>query len=205
MNARHIDPGDFLPLTPAVFHVLLALGDGERDGGVPCRDLSRPNPALWPVPRERPDAARHLDVGRPRMQTSSDPRLRARDNDVALRDEEVVKHRADDGPTCESKQVQRPKFIPSLAWRVRPFASCLGTMTLRRPARPCRQPSRPANRSSLRRDPSAYRSIVVRRVRRVAGIDHLHLAEPVLRGDGGCAPVLSRSQHPQLNLCSRLR
>ncbi len=26
------DPGDFLPLTPAVFHVLLALADGERHG-----------------------------------------------------------------------------------------------------------------------------------------------------------------------------
>jgi DNA-binding PadR family transcriptional regulator len=25
-------PGDFLPLTPAVFHVLLALADGERHG-----------------------------------------------------------------------------------------------------------------------------------------------------------------------------
>jgi multidrug efflux pump subunit AcrB len=49
---------------------------------------------------------------------------------------------------------------------------------------------RPANRCSLRRDSPAHRSILVRRVRRVPGIDHLHLTESVLRGDGGCAPVL---------------
>jgi DNA-binding PadR family transcriptional regulator len=32
MSKDAIDPGDFLPLTPAVFHVLLALADGERHG-----------------------------------------------------------------------------------------------------------------------------------------------------------------------------
>lgn len=33
MTARSTgDPGAFLPLTPAVFHILLALADGERHG-----------------------------------------------------------------------------------------------------------------------------------------------------------------------------
>lgn len=29
---RPADPADYLPLTPALFHVLLALGDGEKHG-----------------------------------------------------------------------------------------------------------------------------------------------------------------------------
>jgi len=32
MATTRIDPKDMLPLTPAVFHVLLALADGERHG-----------------------------------------------------------------------------------------------------------------------------------------------------------------------------
>jgi DNA-binding PadR family transcriptional regulator len=32
MAKTQIDPEDFLPLTPAVFHVLLAISDGERHG-----------------------------------------------------------------------------------------------------------------------------------------------------------------------------
>ena len=32
MATTQIDPDDLLPLTPAVFHVLLALADGERHG-----------------------------------------------------------------------------------------------------------------------------------------------------------------------------
>ena len=32
MAAINTNPDDFLPLTPAVFHVLLALADGERHG-----------------------------------------------------------------------------------------------------------------------------------------------------------------------------
>ena len=32
MAARSLDPEQLLPLTPAVFHILLALGDGERHG-----------------------------------------------------------------------------------------------------------------------------------------------------------------------------
>ena len=32
MKTIEIDPEDYLPLTPAVFHVLLALADGERHG-----------------------------------------------------------------------------------------------------------------------------------------------------------------------------
>lgn len=32
MATTQLDPEDFLPLTPAVFHVLLALADGERHG-----------------------------------------------------------------------------------------------------------------------------------------------------------------------------
>jgi DNA-binding PadR family transcriptional regulator len=32
MAKTQIDPEDFLPLTPAVFHVLLAIADGERHG-----------------------------------------------------------------------------------------------------------------------------------------------------------------------------
>ena len=32
MNRSTVDPESFLPLTPAVFHVLLALVDGERHG-----------------------------------------------------------------------------------------------------------------------------------------------------------------------------
>ena len=32
MATRKIDPEEMLPLTPAVFHILLALADGERHG-----------------------------------------------------------------------------------------------------------------------------------------------------------------------------
>src|SRR5271156_2167459 len=32
MRTMDIDPEDMLPLTPAVFHILLALTDGERHG-----------------------------------------------------------------------------------------------------------------------------------------------------------------------------
>ena len=32
MATKQIDPEDFLPLTPAVFHVLLAIAGGERHG-----------------------------------------------------------------------------------------------------------------------------------------------------------------------------
>ena len=32
MAATHTEPGEMAPLTPAVFHVLLALADGERHG-----------------------------------------------------------------------------------------------------------------------------------------------------------------------------
>jgi DNA-binding PadR family transcriptional regulator len=32
MATAHTDPGELPPLTPAVFHVLLALADGERHG-----------------------------------------------------------------------------------------------------------------------------------------------------------------------------
>jgi len=32
MSVRPLEPESFLPLTPAVFHILLALADGERHG-----------------------------------------------------------------------------------------------------------------------------------------------------------------------------
>jgi len=32
MSARPLEPESLLPLTPAVFHILLALTDGERHG-----------------------------------------------------------------------------------------------------------------------------------------------------------------------------
>src|SRR5882672_6142716 len=32
MNARRLEPEGLLPLTPAVFHILLALAEGERHG-----------------------------------------------------------------------------------------------------------------------------------------------------------------------------
>lgn len=32
MSEKHTDPEDLLPLTPAVFHILLVLADGERHG-----------------------------------------------------------------------------------------------------------------------------------------------------------------------------
>ncbi|MCI0534068.1 MAG: PadR family transcriptional regulator [Verrucomicrobiales bacterium] len=41
MAARSLDPEQLLPLTPAVFHILLALGDGERHGYAIMREVSR--------------------------------------------------------------------------------------------------------------------------------------------------------------------
>jgi DNA-binding PadR family transcriptional regulator len=38
--ARTSDPGDLLPLTPAVFHILLALMSGERHGYAIMREVS---------------------------------------------------------------------------------------------------------------------------------------------------------------------
>lgn len=40
MSARPIDPEKLLPLTPAVFHILLALADGERHGYAIMRDVA---------------------------------------------------------------------------------------------------------------------------------------------------------------------
>jgi DNA-binding PadR family transcriptional regulator len=40
MAQTRIDPEDLLPLTPAVFHVLLALADGERHGYAIMQEVS---------------------------------------------------------------------------------------------------------------------------------------------------------------------
>src|SRR6266704_720920 len=40
MATTRIDPEDLLPLTPAVFHVLLALADGERHGYAIMREVA---------------------------------------------------------------------------------------------------------------------------------------------------------------------
>ncbi len=40
MKTLDIDPEDFLPLTPAVFHILLALADGERHGYAIMQDVA---------------------------------------------------------------------------------------------------------------------------------------------------------------------
>jgi DNA-binding PadR family transcriptional regulator len=39
MAARSLEPEDLLPLTPAVFHILLALADGERHGYAVMREV----------------------------------------------------------------------------------------------------------------------------------------------------------------------
>jgi DNA-binding PadR family transcriptional regulator len=40
MATTQIDPEEFLPLTPAVFHVLLALAEGERHGYAIMREVA---------------------------------------------------------------------------------------------------------------------------------------------------------------------
>jgi DNA-binding PadR family transcriptional regulator len=40
MVKKQVEPEDFLPLTPAVFHVLLALADGERHGYAIMREVA---------------------------------------------------------------------------------------------------------------------------------------------------------------------
>jgi DNA-binding PadR family transcriptional regulator len=40
MTATQTDPDQFLPLTPAVFHLLLALADGERHGYAIMREVA---------------------------------------------------------------------------------------------------------------------------------------------------------------------
>ena len=40
MSAKPLDPEKMLPLTPAVFHILLALADGERHGYAIMRDVA---------------------------------------------------------------------------------------------------------------------------------------------------------------------
>ena len=39
MAARSLEPEEMLPLTPAVFHILLALADGERHGYAVMREV----------------------------------------------------------------------------------------------------------------------------------------------------------------------
>lgn len=39
MSTRSLDPEKMLPLTPAVFHILLALADGERHGYAIMREV----------------------------------------------------------------------------------------------------------------------------------------------------------------------
>jgi DNA-binding PadR family transcriptional regulator len=41
MDAPNQNPEDLLPLTPAVFHILLALSDGERHGYAIMREVER--------------------------------------------------------------------------------------------------------------------------------------------------------------------
>ncbi len=41
MTRRHFDPDLFLPLTPAMFHVLVALADGEKHGYAILKDIAR--------------------------------------------------------------------------------------------------------------------------------------------------------------------
>jgi DNA-binding PadR family transcriptional regulator len=40
MSAKPVDPEKMLPLTPAVFHILLALADGERHGYAIMREVA---------------------------------------------------------------------------------------------------------------------------------------------------------------------
>jgi DNA-binding PadR family transcriptional regulator len=40
MSTRSLDPEKMLPLTPAVFHILLALADGERHGYAIMREVA---------------------------------------------------------------------------------------------------------------------------------------------------------------------
>ena len=41
MRHRPFDPAPFLPLTPPMFHVLVALADGEKHGYAILKDVSR--------------------------------------------------------------------------------------------------------------------------------------------------------------------
>src|SRR5438034_10786505 len=41
MATTRIDPEDLLPLTPALFHVLLALADGEKHGYAILKEVAR--------------------------------------------------------------------------------------------------------------------------------------------------------------------
>lgn len=41
MSARRLEPEGLLPLTPAVFHILLALVDGERHGYAIMREVAQ--------------------------------------------------------------------------------------------------------------------------------------------------------------------
>jgi DNA-binding PadR family transcriptional regulator len=41
MTRRHFDPSAFLPLSPAMFHVLVALADGEKHGYAILKEVSR--------------------------------------------------------------------------------------------------------------------------------------------------------------------
>src|SRR5512146_547738 len=41
MTRRHFDPAPYLPLSPAMFHVLVALADGEKHGYAILKDISR--------------------------------------------------------------------------------------------------------------------------------------------------------------------
>ena len=41
MPSRRRDPGSCLPLTPAAFHVLLGLADGEKHGYAILKDITR--------------------------------------------------------------------------------------------------------------------------------------------------------------------
>ena len=40
MPAKKVDPDELLPLTPAAFHVLLALADGERHGYAVMQEIA---------------------------------------------------------------------------------------------------------------------------------------------------------------------
>ena len=41
MPQKFIDPSEMLPLTPAVFHILLALADGERHGYAIMQEVAK--------------------------------------------------------------------------------------------------------------------------------------------------------------------
>ena len=149
--------------------------------------------ALKPLGKERNDVAQcdvinrlrpkmsRLPVASAFLQAAQDLRIGGRGGNAQYQytiQTENIPDLAHWGPIL----MQNMRRLPGLAGREQRSAE-------RRPAGDAHVRSR--HRRAAGADRAVARSVALQRIRPVAGLGHLHAAQPVLRGDGSCAAILA--------------